>query len=104
MRSVPTFDEWLATKLRDPLFRRGFQKELVAARVAVQIARLRQDGGISQRELARRMGTSQQGVARLERGAYDGMTLRTLERVADALGAELIVELKKRPLRRVGTR
>ena len=51
---------------------------------------------MSQRELARRMGTSQQAVARLERGDYNGCTVRTLERVADALGAELVVDLRRR--------
>lgn len=57
----------------------------------------RQEVGLSQRELAERMGTAQSVVARLEAGAVTP-TLGTLDRVADALGTELLVEF--RPHRR----
>jgi transcriptional regulator with XRE-family HTH domain len=39
------------------------------------------------------MGTSQQAVARLESGEYEGFTLKTLEKVAEALGADLVIDL-----------
>jgi predicted transcriptional regulator len=50
-----------------------------------QLARARRESGLSQTELAARMGTSQSAVARLESGELDAR-LSTLERYADALG------------------
>ena len=49
--------------------------------------------GLSQRDLAARMGTSQAAVARLEAGGV-GSTLTTLQRVADALGMAISVDLE----------
>jgi predicted transcriptional regulator len=50
-----------------------------------QLARARRESGLSQTELAARMGTSQSAVARLESGELDAR-LSTLERYAGALG------------------
>ena len=55
--------------------------------VAALIAR-RQELGLSQTEVAARMGTSQSAVARLESGSGD-MRLTTLERYAAAVGGQL---------------
>lgn len=59
--------------------RQQFLADLVAARHEL---------GLSQTDLAARMGTSQSAVARLESGVND-VRLSTLERYAAALGAEL---------------
>lgn len=66
--------------------RRALIEELVAARVAA---------GLSQTELAARMGTSQSAIARLERGAAD-VRLSTLERYAAALDHSVNVQLQRR--------
>jgi transcriptional regulator with XRE-family HTH domain len=55
--------------------------------VAVLVAR-RRELGLSQTEVAARMGTSQSAVARLESGAGD-VRLTTLERYAAAIGGRL---------------
>ena len=59
----------------------------------VSLRQAREAAGLSQRELARRMGTSQSAVVRLEGGGV-GATLTTLQRVATALGLEVNVELR----------
>jgi predicted transcriptional regulator len=56
--------------------RRDLIRELVSAR---------QESGLSQTEIAARMGTSQSAVARLESGDLD-VRLSTLERYATAVG------------------
>ena len=48
--------------------------------------------GLSQTEVAARMGTSQSAVARLEAGAAD-VRLSTLQRYADAVGRSLDLRL-----------
>ena len=53
----------------------------------------RHRAGLSQAELARRMGTSQPAVARLEAGGVD-VRLSTLERYAAAVGVRLQVRLE----------
>jgi DNA-binding Xre family transcriptional regulator len=52
--------------------------------IALRIAR-----GISQRELAERLGVHESQVSRDERNEYHGITLERAARVLDALGAEL---------------
>jgi transcriptional regulator with XRE-family HTH domain len=59
--------------------RAGLVRELVAQR---------QTAGLSQTEVAARMGTSQSAVARLESGAVD-VRASTLERYAAAVGGEI---------------
>lgn len=55
------------------------------------IATVRTAYAMSQVDLARRMGVSQQAVSQLERREADGSsTLRALEQAADALGGRLV--------------
>jgi len=73
---------------------RGFAKDLEEARVqvrlAVMIAHLREDKGLSQRDLARITGLKQPQIARIESGDYLP-TLETLWKLADALKAKVII-------------
>ncbi len=95
-RSVP-FRRSLAEELRDPEFAREYAEELQRLRIAEQLAKARQARGMTQGELARRMGTSQPAVARMERGNYGGYTIRALTKAAGALGHRLRVELVPPP-------
>ena len=65
-----------------------FDETYEAARLALDVGEkvrdAREAAGLSQRELASRMGTSQAAVARLEAGGV-GATLTTLQKVAAAL-------------------
>lgn len=65
-------------------------------RIGVSIRELREAAGLSQRALARRMGTSQAQVARVETGMV-AATLSTLQRAARALDVVLTVEFSERP-------
>jgi transcriptional regulator with XRE-family HTH domain len=65
------------------------------AGVASQVAERRQAKGLSQRELAELVGTTQSAIARLERGGRPPR-IDTLLRIADALDCELVVELRPR--------
>ena len=62
--------------------------------VAVQLASLRKKSGLSQKELAKRVGTSQQQISRLESPSYRGHSLRMLRRVAGVLGAGVRVKIQ----------
>lgn len=64
----------------------------LAIRVGGQDRNAREAAGLSQRDLAQRMKTSQAAVARLEAGGV-GSTLTALQRVASALELEVTIEL-----------
>jgi len=81
------FDLYLEEQLKDPAFAERFEKAGEAWDVALQIAALRERAGLSQKELARKLHTSQQNVSRLESPSYEGHSLSTLRRVAEVLGA-----------------
>lgn len=72
---------------------RAYAEARLAADVGERIRAARETAGLSQRDLATRMGTSQAAVARLEAGGV-GATLTTLHRVAVALGLELNIDLR----------
>lgn len=78
----------------EPVFP-GFA-EMAARRRAVtdELAERRQRLGLTQTQVAARMGTSQSAVARLESGDAD-IRLSTLERYAAALGHQLELRLTK---------
>ena len=88
------FDRYLEKQLENPAFAARFKNAGEAWDVALQIAALREQAGLSQRDLAKLLKTSQQQISRLESPGYEGHSLSTLRRVAGALHARvrIIVE------------
>lgn len=89
---VRTFRSRLREDLKDPEFKAHYQEERQALKLAMKIARLREKKGLSQQQMAKLMGTSQQAVSRIESGEYEGFTLRTLEKIAEATGTRVKIE------------
>jgi transcriptional regulator with XRE-family HTH domain len=85
------FDRYLEKQLGDPAFAGRFKKAGEAWDVALQIAALREQAGLSQKGLAKLLKTSQQQISRLESPDYEGHSLSMLRRVADALQAKVRV-------------
>lgn len=83
------FQSYLEEQLKDPEFAAKFEEAGEAWEVALQITSLRQRAGISQKELAKSPGTSQQQISRLESPGYEGHSLSALRRFARALNAEV---------------
>ena len=73
-------------QLKDPDFAERFKSAGEAWDVALQIAALREKAGLTQRDLARKLKTSQQQISRLESPSYEGHSLSMLRRVAEVLG------------------
>jgi len=88
------FDLYLEEQLKDPVFAERFEAAGEAWDVALQIAALREQAGLSQKELAKKLHTSQQQISRLESPSYEGHSLSMLRRVAEALGARLNVSFE----------
>lgn len=72
------------------------EAERVNAQVARMIYDLRNDAGLTQRELADLMGTTQSVISRLEDADYDGHSLSMLNRIAEALKQKMTVVMTAR--------
>ena len=94
MKTKTNFDKYLEEQLRDDVFAARFKKAGDAWEIALQLAALRKKSGLSQKELARRLGTSQQQISRLESPQYEGHSLSMLRRVAEMLGARVHIEFQ----------
>lgn len=89
------YDRYVGT---DPDLAAAFEEELSAADIASQIYNLRKRVGISQRELAAKVGTTASVICRLEDSDYKGHSLSMLKRIAAALGRSVrIVFVPARP-------
>ena len=89
---VRTFRSRLREDLKDPEFRVHYSEERQALKLAMKITRLREKKGLSQKQLATLMGTSQQAISRIESGEYEGFTLKTLEKLAKATGTRVKID------------
>ena len=84
---------WTDIKKQRPLSDEGRAAYADEARISAfreLVYRLRSEAGLTQAELAERMGTTQSAIARME-GGGTRPTLETLEKVAVAVGSELVV-------------
>lgn len=79
-----------------PAEREVFDEAYAAAGLAMELAetvyRARESAGLTQAELARRMGTTQSAIAAIESGARTP-TVDLLERLARACGARLTIRI-----------
>jgi transcriptional regulator with XRE-family HTH domain len=96
MKRKTNFDLYLEEQLKYADFAERFKKAGEAWEIALQLAALRKKSGLSQKELARRVGTSQQQISRLESPSYEGHSLSMLRRVAEVLGASVHVEIERK--------
>jgi ribosome-binding protein aMBF1 (putative translation factor) len=73
----------------DPGKAAEYREELLNGEIARRIFDLRTKAGLSQRDLARRIGTSASAICRLEDADYEGHSLALLKRIANALGQRI---------------
>ena len=95
MSSRHTWQEVKASRPDTPARRAAYERARLAHEIGAKVRALRESRGISQAELARRLGTRQPVISRLELGGAEPR-LDTLERVSAALDAELVVNFRPR--------
>ncbi|MBU2579849.1 helix-turn-helix transcriptional regulator [Patescibacteria group bacterium] len=89
-----SFDKHLAEELKNPEFKKYYNEYGKQLEIAYQILQLRKKSKMSQAELAKKIGTKQSNIARMEKGQQN-FTTETLQRIASALGRELRIEFVK---------
>jgi ribosome-binding protein aMBF1 (putative translation factor) len=78
---------------QDPTLKEEFDRAGQAWDIAFQIRDLREQAGLTQKQLAELVGTKQSNIARIEDADYTGYTLKTLEKVTKALCARLEIKI-----------
>jgi ribosome-binding protein aMBF1 (putative translation factor) len=86
-------DDVLAEELRDPEFRAEWERTALARWLAVEVAHYRAEHGLSQRQLAERLGVHQSDVARMETGEHTP-SLDRLVRIVGGLDIELMIDIR----------
>jgi len=93
--SMYLYDRYVAGNRRRE---QEYDEEVVNAEIARKIFELRTKAGLTQQQLAARVGTSKSAISRLEDADYEGHSLSMLKRIAEALDRRLeirFVPIKK---------
>jgi ribosome-binding protein aMBF1 (putative translation factor) len=78
-------------------YRKTFARTLHQIDLAMLVREMRDDADLTQAELAKRVGTTQSVIARLEDAEYTGHSLSMLERIARVCGVALKLHAEKKP-------
>lgn len=89
-----SFDVWLRKQMKNPEFKKEFDSLEDEFKLARELISARAKAKLSQAEVARRMGTSQSAVARMESGRKLPSTA-SLVKYARAVGRKVEIRLSK---------
>jgi transcriptional regulator with XRE-family HTH domain len=92
INNLRTAEEFLNEQLENPEFREEWNRTALARAVSLRLIGYRSDHGLSQTQLAKKIGIKQPAVARLEAGEKNP-TWETLHRLSAALGIEFLVDI-----------
>ena len=81
--------------MKEPKYRKAHEAVEEEFALASALIAARNRAGLTQQALARKMGTTQPVVARLESGRTRP-SMRTLERLAEATGSRLLIRFESR--------
>lgn len=89
-------EEWKEVKkelFKDKVVYKEYKRLEPKYRLISRLIGARLKKGLTQGELARKLGTKQSAIARLESGNFNP-TLEFLQKIADALGTRLVIDFK----------
>jgi|UniRef100_A0A7C1J7Z1 DNA-binding XRE family transcriptional regulator len=87
------YRDTLQEEMKDPVFKEAWDDFELQYKLASLLIRLRSEAGLSQAELAKRVGTTQSAIARMESGKVIPR-LESLQRIARACGKTLEIVAK----------
>ncbi len=88
------FQDYLKKQLKNAEFKKYYEEFGKQLEVAYQIQQLRREQNVSQAKLAKKIGTRQSNIARMEAGEQN-FTTETLQKIAKALDRDLKIEFVK---------
>lgn len=90
-KKTTDFQEYLSGQLKNATVKKHYDEYGKQLEIAYEILQLRKKEKMSQAELAKRIGTSQSNIARMEAGEQN-FTTDTLQKIATAFKRDLKVE------------
>lgn len=94
VRMTKSINDLLGDRPGNPAARNLHAQQMLAEVRGYRLRELREMLGMTQTDLANGLGISQKRVSEIERGQVDFTKVDTLRRYAEALGAELRVEVQ----------
>jgi DNA-binding XRE family transcriptional regulator len=91
-----SYRKWKEELAADPEYQAVYQEEAAKKELWLQLVEARQAAGLTQAQLAERLGVTQGQVARVEKRGYDSLTLTSLRRYVAALGDGFSLEVQVR--------
>ena len=91
-----SYRRWREEQRADPEYQAIYEEEAAKGELWLQLDEARQAAGLTQAEVAERLGVSPTQVARIEKRGYDAYTLTTLRRYLQALGGGFALEVAVR--------
>lgn len=98
---MKTLKELKRELLTDPDVRESYEEQAAEFNVAQELIAARARAGLTQRDVAERMGTTQSVIARLE-GGMRAPSMRTVQRYAQAVGGRVVVRIEVLPVSKRG--
>ena len=92
MTKMISVEAWKRRQMKDPAFKAAYDALEEEFALIGELLNARAKAKLSQAQVARRMGTSQSAVARIESGRSP--SLNSLRRYAKAVGRKLEIKLK----------
>ncbi len=92
-KNIIDFEQYLQEKLKDPEFKKWYDYYGTQLEVAYEILQMRKKKKMSQIQLAKKLGTTQSNVARME-ASNQNFTLQMLDRIAHVFDKELVIEFR----------
>lgn len=89
-----TLKQYVAEQKKNPEFKRAWDNLDPEIELLESLLKARERSGMTQAELAEKIGTKQPALSRLESGGYSKATVETLHKIANALDARLVVKLE----------
>src|SRR3989344_7258783 len=92
-KGTDSYTSWKKELAANPAYKAIYQEEAAKKELWLQLVEARLSVGLTQTEVAKRLGVSQAQVARFEKQGYDAYTLTSLRRYIQALGEGVSLEV-----------
>jgi len=94
VNKLTNYEKHFRAKMKDKKFKKAFEEERHRLEVAYKISQLRKGKHFSQKQLAKKLDTTQSVIARIESGQQN-FTTDTLQKIASVFNKTLKIDFVK---------
>jgi transcriptional regulator with XRE-family HTH domain len=85
--------DMVASWKKDPKFKKAYDELEDEFSYHYELLKARTEAGLTQEEIAQKMGTKREAVTRLESSGKNSPSIKTLKKYAEAVGCKLRIQL-----------